>query len=548
MLDYRKVSEAFIEDLVNEGKLYLFQIWNKDFSVHSKGTPNLHTIYWKMLFDENNLSDIVYKLNGGAELFYRKKSLDFCKTTVHKACQPIAKKNLQNGKEESCFDYDIIKNRRYTVDKFQFHVPITINFKATEDGRINTATLEAIHDGKIEHIIGIDRGERHLLYLSLINLKGNIIKQFTLNEIINEYNGRTYSTNYKDLLASREGDRNEARRNWQKIENIKEIKEGYLSQVVHIIAKMMVEYKAIVVLEDLNMGFTRGRQKIERQVYEKFEKMLIDKLNCYVDKQKDADDIGGVLHPLQLTSKFESFRKLKLEKQSGWLFYIPAWNTSKIDPVTGFVNMLDTHYENVDKARCFFSKFSAIRYNAEKNWFEFTFDYNNFHKKAEGTQTKWALCTYGTRIKTFRNPKKNNQWDSEEVILTDEFKEVFADAGIDITGNLKEAICSLTEKKHLEPLMHLMKLLLQMRNSETRTEVDYILSPVADANGNFYDSRKNIATLPKDADANGAYNIARKGLWAIRKIQTTPIVEKLNLAISNKEWLQFAQQKPYLDE
>lgn len=173
MLDYREVSENFVDDLVNEGKLYLFQIWNKDFSEHSKGTPNLHTIYWKMLFDERNLADVVYKLNGQAELFYRKKSLELCKTTVHKACQPIANKNLQNGKQESSFDYDIIKNRRYTIDKFQFHVPITINFKATGDGRINAATLEAIHDGKIEHVIGIDRGERHLLYLSLIDLKGN---------------------------------------------------------------------------------------------------------------------------------------------------------------------------------------------------------------------------------------------------------------------------------------------------------------------------------------------------------------------------------------
>ena len=49
---------------------------------------------------------------------------------------------------------------------------------------------------------------------------------------------------------------------------------------------MMVEYNAIVVLEDLNMGFMRGRQKIERSVYEQFEHMLIDKLNFYVDKKK----------------------------------------------------------------------------------------------------------------------------------------------------------------------------------------------------------------------------------------------------------------------
>ena len=544
MLGYRKVSVSFINQLVEEGKLYLFQIWNKDFSDNSKGTPNMHTLYWKMLFDERNLTDVVYKLNGQAEVFYRKRSLDIEKTTIHRAHQPIINKNKQNTKKNSTFDYDIVKDRRFTVDKFLFHVPITMNFKATGNDNINANVIDIIRNEGFEHIIGIDRGERHLLYLTLIDLQGNIVKQMSLNSIINVYCGNTYKTDYKDLLATKEGNRTEARRNWKSIENIKELKEGYLSQVVHVLAKMIVEYKAIVVLEDLNMGFMRGRQKIERSVYEQFEKKLIEKLNYYIDKRKDANDEGGLLHALQLTSKFDSFKKLG--KQSGCIFYIPAWNTSKIDPVTGFVNMLDTRYENVDKARLFFSRFNAIRYNDEKDWFEFELDYNAFGNKAEGTRTKWTLCTYGTRIRTFRNPDKVNQWDNEEIVLTDKFKKLFNDAGINIHGNLKESICMLSDKKYLEQLMHLMKLLLQMRNSVTNSEVDYLLSPVADENGNFYDSRTCTDNLPKDADANGAYNIARKGLWAIGKIQETKDGERPNLAIGNKEWLQFAQQKPYL--
>ena len=302
----------------------------------------------------------------------------------------------------------------------------------------------------------------------------------------------------------------------------------------------MVEYNAIVVLEDLDKGFMRGRQKIERSVYEQFEHMLIDKLNFYVDKKKEACAPGGLLHGLQLANKFESFNKLG--KQSGCLFYVPAWNTSKIDPVTGFVNMLDARYESVESSRRFFSRFDVIRYNEEKNWFEFTFDYNNFHAKLDGTKTQWTLCTYGSRIKTFRNPAKLNQWDNEEVVLTDEFKKVFANAGINIHGNLKEAICSLAKREHLEPLMHLMKLLLQLRNSKTNSEVDYMLSPVAE-NGVFYDSRSCNGNLPIDADANGAYNIARKGLWVLRQIQDSKPGDKLNLALSNKEWLRFVQEK-----
>lgn len=543
---FRKVSVAYINQLVESGKLYLFQIWNKDFSKFSKGTPNMHTLYWKQLFDERNLADVVYKLNGQAEVFYRKRSLKLEETTVHQAHQPIPNKNKQNEKRQSQFNYDIVKNRRFTVDKFQFHVPITLNFKATGRGNINDKVLEIIRNNGIKHVIGIDRGERHLLYLSLIDLKGNIIKQMTLNDIVNEYRGHTYATNYKDLLAEREDNRTEARRNWKKIDNIKEIKQGYLAQVVHIISKMMVEYKAIVILEDLNMGFMRGRQKIERSVYEQFEKSLIEKLNYYVDKQKDEEEVGGLLHALQLTSKFKSFKELG--KQSGCLFYVPAWNTSKIDPVTGFVNLFDTKYVNVEKARAFFSNFDAIRYNAEKDWFEFAFNYSNFTDKAKDTREKWTLCTHGTSIRTFRNPSKLNQWDSEEVVLTDEFKKVFEKAGIDICGNLKNAICALKEKAHLEKLMQLMKLLLQMRNSKPNTEVDYMISPVADEQGNFYDSRCSNSALPDNADANGAYNIARKGLWVIKQIRETPAGKRPKLAIKNKEWLKFAQQKPYLDD
>ena len=538
-IGFRNISESYIYRLVDEGKLYLFQIWNKDFSDYSKGTPNMHTLYWKALFDKANLADVVYKLNGQAEVFYRKRSLQKENTTVHKALQPIKNKNTQNEKSTSTFDYDIVKDRRYTVDKFHFHVPITINFKSSGRPNINEHVLDIIRHHGIDHVIGIDRGERHLLYLSLIDLKGRIIKQMTLNEI-KQQTGGNYGTNYKELLAAREGNRAEARRNWKKIENIKDLKAGYLSQVVHVIAQMMVEYNAIVVLEDLNMGFMRGRQKIERSVYEQFEHMLIDKLNFYVDKKKEACAPGGLLHGLQLANKFESFNKLG--KQSGCLFYVPAWNTSKIDPVTGFVNMLDARYESVESSRRFFSRFDVIRYNEEKNWFEFTFDYNNFHAKLDGTKTQWTLCTYGSRIKTFRNPAKLNQWDNEEVVLTDEFKKVFANAGINIHGNLKEAICSLAKREHLEPLMHLMKLLLQLRNSKTNSEVDYMLSPVAE-NGVFYDSRSCNGNLPIDADANGAYNIARKGLWVLRQIQDSKPGDKLNLALSNKEWLRFVQEK-----
>lgn len=548
-LRFTPVSVNYVDRLVNEGKIYLFQIYSKDFSPFSKGMPNIHTLYWKALFDETNLGNVVYKLNGEAEVFFRKRSLE-CDRPTHPKGVAIANKNENNQKKESTFQYDLVKDRRYTVDKFQFHVPITLNFKAKGENNINELVYQYLAQSQDTHVIGIDRGERHLLYLVLIDPKGNIIKQFSLNKIDNVYNGQEYTTDYHTLLDKRESKRQEARKSWQTIEGIKELKEGYLSQVVHKITKLMVEYHAIVVLEDLNIGFMRGRQKVEKQVYQKFEKMLIDKLNYLVDKKANPSSPGGLLNAYQLTNKFTSFREMT--KQNGFLFYIPAWNTSKIDPVTGFVNMLDTSYYNVSKAQEFFGKFESIRYNAKRGWFEFDMDYMSFGDKAKGTKTRWTICTNDERIESFRNPEKNNQWDTRKVDLTHEIRVLLSEYDISTEGEIKAAVVSQNKPQFFERLLHLLRLTLQMRNSVPNTETDYLISPVQDSEGQFFDSRRATFSLPENADANGAYNIARKGLMFLRQMcaawEGGTSRKNLKLDPTNKAWLRFAQEKPYLDE
>lgn len=543
-LSFRNVSVAYVDQLVEEGKIYLFQIYNKDFSPHSKGTPNMHTLYWKMLFDEQNLKDVVYKLNGQAEVFFRKSSITYTRPT-HPANVPIDNKNKLNNKKQSVFEYDLIKDKRYTVDKFMFHVPITLNFKSSGTENINRLTNLFIQESNDMHIIGIDRGERHLLYLTVIDLQGRIKEQYSLNEIINNYNGNEYRTNYHTLLSERNDQRLKERQSWKTIENIKDLKEGYLSQVIHKICQLIIKYNAIVVLEDLNMGFKQSRQKVESSVYQQFEKMLIDKLNFLADKKVSAKELGGVLKAYQLTNKFESFKKMG--KQNGFLFYIPAWNTSKIDPVTGFVNLLDTRYETREKAKDFFKKFDSITYNPEKDWFEFTFNYEKFTHKAEGTRTIWTLCSHGKRIDTFRDPNQNSQWTSVEVNLTELFKSLFAMYGIDINAKLQEAIIKQDNAEFFKKLLKLLKLTLQLRNSKTGTDIDYMLSPVADKDGIFFNSETCGDNLPKNADANGAYNIARKGLYFVKQIKKQMDLDKLKLSITNKEWLKFVQNLEYLD-
>ena len=537
---FKKYSEEYIDKLVEIGDLFLFEIYNKDFSEYSKGKPNLHTLYWKALFSEENLKNVIYKLNGQAEIFYRKASLNITDTAIHPKNQPIKNKNNLNEKKESIFSYDLIKNKRYTVDKFKFHVPITMNFISEKVNNINELVNKELKMAEHFNIIGIDRGERNLLYLTVINEKGEILEQYSLNQIINEYNGKKYVTNYHDLLDAKEKERELARESWKTIENIKELKEGYLSQVIHKITELCRKYKAIIVIEDLNSGFKNSRIKVEKQVYQKFEKMLIDKLNYLIFKDEPEDAEGGVYNAYQLTNKFESFTKMG--KQSGILFYIPAWCTSKIDPTTGFVNLFKIKYKNINDAKVFINKFDNIRYNEEDDLYEFDFNYKNFTNKPFGIKENWTICTYGNRIKTFRNKDKNSNWDNQEINLTEEFKKLFSEYNIDNT-NLKEDILNQEEKAFFEDLLALIRLTLQMRNSKTGTDIDYMISPVRNKFGEFYNSNMCSEQWPKDADANGAFNIARKGLMLVKQIKNTDSskLARVKFNITNKEWLEFVQ-------
>lgn len=531
----QNISTRYIDELVENGKLFLFQIYNKDFSTYSKGTPNLHTMYWKELFDEDNLKDVVYKLNGGAEIFYRKKSIE--DKITHPKNQTIKNKNELNHKKESLFQYDLIKDKRFTMDKFLFHVPITLNFKNQKLEYINELINSEIQRKTDINIIGVDRGERNLIYITVIDSNGKLLEQLSLNEIINEYKNETYKTDYHSLLDKKEKERNEARKSWGTIKNIKELKEGYMSQVIHKITDLMLKYNAIIVLEDLNSGFKNSRKKVEKQVYDKFETMLTNKLSYLIDKKLDKNNDGGILNAYQLVNKETKGR------QSGVLFYIPAWNTSKIDPVTGFVNLFYIKNMSIDKSKEFFNKFEDIRYNTKEDFFEFDIDYSKFTDKVYGIRKNWTICTYGERIRTFRNKDKNNEWDNEEINLTEKFKNLFNQYSINLS-NIQEDIQKQTDRNFFNEIIYLFKLTLQMRNSVTNSEIDYILSPIKDKNGNFYDSRNRIDTLPKDADANGAYNIARKGLMLVNQIKQANDITKFKCKpITNAEWLEFVQKK-----
>lgn len=497
---------------------------------------------------------MVIKLDGKAEMFFRKASIEYA--------DYVWEKGHHAERLKGKFTYPIIKDRRYARDTYLFHVPVTINFKQPDAAKtFNNEVNEFVQGNRDVRILSIDRGERHLVYYTLLDQKGAILEQGSLNEVHTQGSNGVKPVDYQKKLQARENERDQARKSWATIESIKELKEGYLSQIVHKIAVMMVEHNAVVVFEDLNFGFKRGRFKFEKQVYQKFEKMLIDKLNYLVFKSREARQPGGALSGYQLSAPFKSFKAMG--KQTGFIYYVPAHYTSKVCPVTGFVNRLYPKYKNIEQAVKFFNTFDTIRYNSEGDYFKFTFRYSCFAeeriiKHIEGMQDQWTVCTYGSRL---RNSKSEaGKWTSEEIDLTYRMKALFKDRVKYRNG--ADLRCVIAQQKDTEgsadffkALFDLLRLTLQLRNSRVGTDNeidntnDYILSCVKDGKGQFFDSRRAPQDMPQNADANGAFHIGLKGLWLLRKIHKWQgdwqNKKSPNFAISNEEWYRFIQNHEY---
>ncbi|NJK71812.1 MAG: hypothetical protein HC932_06310 [Thermales bacterium] len=181
---FENISKEYLEQIQKEGNLYLLEIYSKDLYSIKKTGKDLQVIYFNNLFSENNLNNLVYKLNGKGEIFYRKIGLK--------------ERNIKKGYENKPW---VIKGKRFTDSstkdskgkQFFFHFPITINAKkisGVRDGRPNGNAIKKVNEIFLNYLesesenlyyLGIDRGEKHLAYYCLVNSKGEIISQGSLN-------------------------------------------------------------------------------------------------------------------------------------------------------------------------------------------------------------------------------------------------------------------------------------------------------------------------------------------------------------------------------
>lgn len=545
-LDFVKVNKSALDKLIAVGKIYLFEIKNQDSNINKKNNHknNLHTIYWESIFKS---VENCPKLNGQAEIFYRKALSEDKLERIEK-----------NGKK-------IIKNFRFSKEKLLFHVPITLNFSLKNEN-INKLVNENLSTFNDIHFLGIDRGEKHLAYYSLIDKYGNIKEQGTLNIPFVDKDGKQRKikvekriidkegkerieivecNDYNELLAARAGDRDYARKNWQTIGTIKELKEGYISQVVRKIADLAVSNNAFIVLEDLNTGFKRGRQKIEKSVYQKLELALAKKLNFLVNKSAEYGEVGSTTKALQLTPPVKNFKEMekdiKKEKQLGIILYARANYTSQTDPVTGWRKTIYLKKgSEKDIKKQIVTLFDDISF--DKNDYCFTYTDHN-------TGKRWKLYSGKDgksldRFRSYKNLGKHDRiikrvdvnkmlnvlfenFDKERSLLTQ-----IVDENIQLK-KIEDDILNPNKSSAWDSLRFAIDIIQQIRNTGT-TEIDddFILSPVRDEKGKHFDSRFTSGNLPSSGDSNGAFNIARKGVIMYEHIKRGD----KKLYISDQEW------------
>jgi hypothetical protein len=544
------ISHNVILEKERNGEVYLFEIHNKDWNLKDGKEKkavgkNLHTRYFEALFSSNGNKNL--KLNGDAEMFYRNERLG------------LKPKKDNKGK-------DVLDGKRYAKSKWLLHLPITINWmmQNVKQKKYNSIVNECIVSKNDQvNIIGIDRGEKHLAYYMVTDQKENILDGASLNTI----NGVPYA----ELLHTRMKERLEDRKSWKPARQIKDLKEGYVGAVVYKLACLAIEHNAIIVMEDLSFRFKQVRGGVEKSVYQQIEKRLIEKFGYLVFKDRDITKPGGVLHGFQLSAPFESFEKMG--KQTGIIFYTNASYTSACDPLTGFRKHV---YIQSGKIRETFEKFESIAWDEKESSFCFVYDATKFAFEKKGKkQSKekkskfWHV--YGKAPRIVRKKNKEGYWEASPIDVDAELNTLFKEYHFDTGKELKSQIFSrkkeeLYEKRLIsengkeskrsfwERLAYLFNMACQLRNALTPQyrldekgnaelvgdDVDFIASPVppffttgtkhpvAKHESNFADFEKrfdgfvgeNKEQCKKDfnGDANGAYNIARKGAIILQKM------------------------------
>ena len=239
------------------------------------------------------------------------------------------------------------------------------------------------------------------------------------------------------------------------------------------------------------------------------ELALIKKLNYLVGKGVPGEKPGHYLSAYQLTEQVGSYKDMG--KQTGIIFYTQAGYTSRTCPQCGWRKRIQgLRYKNLDTAKKFF---------ALKNGIQISFDGRRFAFKYlvmyEGKVTKeWDKETYSDVSRIKWNSKAGNYTSYEANKITKELNDLLRRYEINSKDDINSQIQNIKERDFWEYLINLLLLVLEIRNTDNESGRDYIECPHC-----HFHSEKGFQGHEWNGDANGAFNIGRKGLMIVERIQ-----------------------------
>lgn len=535
-------SRSFIDVAVEEGALYLFEISCQDMLEGHHGKDGTYkTILFEAL---SGKPESKVRLCGGGEIYYRKASLT--RNITHPAGVPIPNKNPDNPRPTRILKYDLIKDRRYTEERFAFHIPVKIYPDADKKGneKVNARIREIIRQNPGMYVLGINRGERNLLSIALTAPDGRIIEQRNLNVF--------EGFDYRRALSEREKERKDNKRNWEGIRQIKDLKAGYLSLAVGEIAKLVRKYNCIVALERLDADFKNNRNSFEVNIYRQFERDLIGRLGLLTSK----NDHNDLEQALQITDPGKNEEDRTKFPQNGAVLLINPSYITMTDPETGFVNRLDTRYSSVAESEKLIENMESFHFDKKNGRFSFTFDYGKVAPARSLSQNRkrWTIETYGERVENIRDFEENPKGNWRDVVtdLTVEMKKLLDDNDV-AWGDGAELKTRLHGKSSdfWKELLHLLYLTTKNANWYTDRREFRLIGCTRDDKGRFYDTRTALQSRPMDADVNAAWNLARKAHLILNNIRNFELGVTLNedgklaktpsVVISDEAWFASVQ-------
>ena len=476
------VSREFIYNAVAEGDLFLFQVSCQDMlERHTGKDGNYKALLYEALSGKIG-GDV--RLCGGGAVYFRPASLP--RKVTHPAGVPIRTKNPDSEREKVTYVYDLIKDRRYTEDRYAFHIPVSIYPDADAYGALS-----------------VNRRVQEIVRERSPPLTGPSSSNAT----------STSSTTSTTAVSSPN-----ARRSAPKT-----AATGPPSRTSR--TSRLVTFRESSARSSGSSRSTaassqwKGSTWTSRRAAKPSRRDLVSRLSFLADKN-EADRFGTVL---QLANPGKTEIERTRFPQNGILFLVNPAHVSRTDPLTGFVNRLNLHFGKIAEAEALIDGFDGFRFNPGSGRFVLTFHYDKAApgREAGDGQKVWNVETYGERVQQEQvEDAPAGTYTDKVTVLTEEMQKLLDGAGIDWKDG-KDLLAGLKGRgtEFYKSFFDLLRLTMRCTNWYNDTREFRIVGCTANAAGQFYDSRRAPERLPKDGDTLAAWNIARKAHIVLNNIR-----------------------------